>query len=363
MKRLVIRPIVLTVLAVSLAGCQVTARDDSPITSGAAPLSVVLDLPSASQEIAVDSATNTLWVASVQTAGKDTLWSVDMTKGTSRAYDLPDVDYSGYTTHVRVGQDGAVWISLPYELARWDPTSGTVTSVRFSEDVDGALPGALDPNATLPGTWLSAILPDDAGVLVARNNVPYLTAVSPDLTVSRGLAAPDGYAGAADLLRESDGSILMLPALDNPAGEVTTINGSRIAGTDGLGPRRFLVDGPDISALVLDDSEVTVVGASGDLVGNRGSWARTNSSGTSVSYDASAGTLTREGPDGHAEVLQLERFEGEMSGGGIDPATGKTTNQGQSIQTWDRLTDFFVAEDGTVWLLRHKGTQLVRWNP
>ena len=104
MKRLVIRPIVLTVLAVSLAGCQVTARDDSPITSGAAPLSVVLDLPSASQEIAVDSATNTLWVASVQTAGKDTLWSVDMTKGTSRAYDLPDVDYSGYTVrrvHVR----------------------------------------------------------------------------------------------------------------------------------------------------------------------------------------------------------------------------------------------------------------------
>ena len=295
-------------LTVVLAGCRATLPYEPSaiaVANGASHVEVALNHP-ASQEVAVNPMTNTIWLATVQPVETDTLWAIDMSTGEKRSFELPTVDYNGYTTHVRVGPDGAMWVSLPYELARWDPVSENVASLRFTEEADGALPGALDRNATLPGTWLSAILPDGTGVLVARNHVPYLTHVSADMTVSRGATVPDDYAGAADLLRGSDGSLLS---------------------------------------------------------GARGPWTRVNSSGTTVQYDPAAGTLTRHESDGSTDLLQLEQFQGEISGGGIDPDTGKKTNANTSVTVWDRVTDFVVAGDSTVWILRHNGTQLVRWNP
>ena len=362
MRRILLPLATLTGVAVVLAGCQVLSPTEELAGIDVAPqVDVVLDLSAASQEVAIDSATNTIWLATVQPVEKDTLWAVDMGSGETRAFDLPDVDYNGYTTHVRVGQDRAVWVSLPYELARWDPTSGEVTSLRFTEEVDGALPDALDPDATLPGTWLSGILPDGTGVLVARNHVPYLTRVSADMMASRGAEVGEDYAGAADLVRGSDGSILMLPALDNPAAAVEVLGGPEIAGTEDLGPRRLLVDGPVVSALSLDDS-TTVVASTGSQPGARGLWTRMNSAGATVQYDPAAGAFVRHESDGSTDLLQLEQFQGETSGGGIDPDTGKQTNASTSVTTWDRVTDFVIADDGTVWLLRHNGTQLVRWD-
>jgi hypothetical protein len=196
-------------------------------------------------------------------------------------------------------------------------------------------------------------------VLVARNHVPYLTRVSNELEASRGPAVTSGYAGAADLVRD-DGRVLLLPALDNPAAGVKVLGGAEISGTAQRGPHRFLVDGAIVSALSQDES-MTVVASASDHPGTHELWTRTNGEGTSVRYDPAEGTLVRIAPDGSQDVLQLERFEGQTSGGGIDPETGQQRSADTSIAVWDRLTDFVVAADGSVWLLRHDGTQLVRW--
>lgn len=372
MKSTPLSVVVLAGLTIALAGCQAPSPGslpaDSRDTAGAAstttetaPTDVVLDLSLASQEIAVDPARGTIWLATIQPATKDTLWAVDMRTGDVRGFDLPDVDYNGFTTHVRVGEDGAVWVSLPYELVRVDPESGEVTSVRFSEKVEGALPGSLDRDATLPGTWLSAILPDGAGVLVARNHVPYLTKVNADLTASRGADVGEGYAGAADLARGADGSIYLLPPMDDPSGAVSILGGSTIPGTEKLAPRRLLVDGSTASVLSAEGTTTAVAGAAPGA-GPREPWTRINGTGTKVQYDTVAGSLVRRAADGSQQVLQLEHVTGLTSGGGPDPETGKQRPVDTTVTVPDRVTDFIVAEDGTVWFLRHNGTQLARWN-
>ena len=373
MKRTPLSVVALAGLAIALAGCQSpppgSPSADSHDAAGAASTTTetasantVLDLSLASFEIAVDRAKGRIWLATIQPAAKDTLWAVDMRTGGVRGFDLPDVDYNGFTTHIRVGEDGAVWVSLPYELVRVDPESGEVTSVRFAEKVEGALPGALDAGATLPGTWLSAILPYGAGVLVARNHVPYLTQVSADLTVSRGADVGEGYAGAADLARGADGSIYLLPPMDDPSGAVSVLGGSTIPGTEKLAPRRLLVDGSTVSVLSAEGTTIAVTDADPGA-GAREPWTRINGAGTKVQYDATAGTLVRRAADGSQQVLQLEQVTGVTSGGGPDPETGKERPVDTTVTVPDRVTDFVVADDGTVWLLRHNGTQLARWNP
>jgi hypothetical protein len=373
MKRAPLSVVALAGLTIALAGCQTPPAGSLPADSidsaGAASTTmetasadVVLDLSLASFEMAVDPARGTVWLATIQPAAKDTLWAVDMRTGDVRGFDLPDVDYNGFTTHIRVGGDGAVWVSLPYELVRVDPESGEVTSVRFAEKVEGALPGALDQNATLPGTWLSAILPEGTGMLVARNHVPYLTRVSADMTVSRGADVGEGHAGAADLARGADGSTYLLPPMDGPAGVVSILGGSTIPGTQELAPRRLLVDGSTVSVLSAGGT-TTAVADAGPQAGAREPWTRINGAGTKAQYDAAAGTLVRRAADGSQHVLQLEQVTGVTSGGGLDVATGKQRSVDTTVTVPDRVTDFIVAEDGTVWFLRHDGTQLARWNP
>ncbi|WP_157962584.1 hypothetical protein [Homoserinimonas sp. OAct 916] len=359
-------------LTLALTGCQAVAPGSQPAGSDdiataasattTASADIVLDLPLASNEVAVDPGKGTIWLATVQPVGKDTLWAVDMHTGDVRNFDLPDADYNGYTTHIRAGEDGAVWVSLPYELVRLDPETGKLTSVQFAEKVDGALPGALDAGSTLPGTWLSAVLPDEAGVLVARNNVPYLTQVNADMTVSRGADAGDGYAGAADLARGEDGTIYLLPPMDDPSGAVSILGGSTIPGTQDLAPQRLFVDGSTVSMLSADGT-TTVISDTDHHAGAHELWTRTNAAGTQVQYDAAAGTLVRRAADGSQQELQLEHRTGVTSGGGIDPETGKQRVEDSTVTVPDRVTDFVVAEDGTVWFLRHDGTQLARWNP
>lgn len=293
-----------------LAGCQTPSAGQSIADGGDSrattsdtsnPVAqVVRDLTLASHQLAIDHDRNKIWLATIQPAGEDTLWSVDLKSEEVQSFTLPDVDDNGYTSHIRVGKDGAVWVSLPYELVRVDPDSGTIASLPFPEEVDGALPGALDRETTVPGTWLSGILPDEGGILVARNNVPYLTHVDNDMAASRG----------AEL------------------------------GTDDAGPI-------DLASLE---------------PGAREAWTRVNDVGLAVAYDTSAGTLTRHTADGTQQTLQLEQMTGVKSGGGIS-ATGERDESDKTIQIPDRITDFVIGDDGSVWFLRHSGTQLARWMP
>lgn len=158
------------------------------------------------RELTADPATGDLWVLSLDPAGQAgeaKLWRVDGASGATESFGLPETVAKGFTSgHVRVGQDGAVWVSLSREVARIDPVTSTVTSVSLPLEAEDALPGAYDTGADLPGTWISAILPDGDGALIARNNVPYLTRLGPDLSVTRGAAVDEAHAGAADLAHE-----------------------------------------------------------------------------------------------------------------------------------------------------------------
>lgn len=97
---------------------------------------VIARLSSAAYELAYDSTRNVLWFAELSRVDEDRLWRVDLESGTTTAFALPQVAYNGFTTSVHVSRDGAVWVSLPHQVARLRPGEDRVRSV----DLDSVPP-------------------------------------------------------------------------------------------------------------------------------------------------------------------------------------------------------------------------------
>lgn len=118
---------------------------------------------------------------------------------------------SGINGHIRMAPDGSIWISDDYVLFRYDPTTGTVGTLRLEVDDPNAIAGALSNAVPLPGTWVSAFTFDAAGdLLVARNNVPVLELLSPSGHLMRTLALSDGITGVSDMDLRPDGLHLLV---------------------------------------------------------------------------------------------------------------------------------------------------------
>ncbi len=99
---------------------------------------IIARLSSAAYELAYDSTRNVLWFAELSRVGDDRLWRVSLESGTTTAFALPPVAHNGFTTSVYVARDGAVWVSLPHQVARLRPGEDRVRSV----DLDSVPPKA-----------------------------------------------------------------------------------------------------------------------------------------------------------------------------------------------------------------------------
>lgn len=357
-------------LVLAVGGCATAQGGGEPTASagdaaalGTATSSVakVLGLPLAVQDLTVSPDGRTVWFASCGDSGQNLLWSVDITDRAAHSHSLPDGECTGFTMHTRISSDGAVWVNCAYDLIRFDPATDKAATLTFTPAVDDAVPGSLDPSDTLPGTWLSSIVADGDDALVARNHVPYLTRVDPNLHAARDVAVDADHAGAADMVRGADGTIVLLAAYGSSAPAIT-LNGATVKGTVGTGSQRLILDGPTLSALSPDRTTVTVLDSDRLPVGSTTSWTRTGTDGTSATYDASAGQFVRRAADGAKSSLRLDRIDGAVSGGGLTSGGDRVTGP-DAVTTIERITDFFVATDGAVWMLRANGTELARWAP
>jgi hypothetical protein len=164
-------------------------------------------------DLAYDSANDAIWYAQQDVSLPDRLFRYDIKTTATSEWEIPDSDYNGFLSQIKVDEEGAVWITQPYRLTRFDPKSETARSVDFTLEVDGALPGGSDPNDPAPGTWVSSIGFAGPDVLVARNNVPDLIRINADLEELGRIKVPEPYAGATDIAVDVDGTVYLLPGV------------------------------------------------------------------------------------------------------------------------------------------------------
>lgn len=315
----------------------------------------VVGLAGEAYDLEYDPARGRLWLAIMRATGPDELVSVDVETLEQAAWTLPDADYGGFLSRVKLGADGAVWVTQPYRLVRFDPASSSLAERTFDLVVPDALPNALDPGTLLPGTWISAIAPDADTVLVARNNVPYLVRVDDSLVEVERIPVPDPYAGAQDLVVAAPDRIWLLSgptalasvALLRRSGAVVSAvagGGTRLASADGrtialgvgggsaqLNPDGSLSSGPGLGSS--DPSRAAVLGS------------------RTVIYDAGTGVIALfHGPDEIGRLILDERRI-ELP----NPAGGTTIGRIRPA-----VNDVALDGKGRVWYLDGRAHTLVR---
>jgi hypothetical protein len=216
-----------------------------PISHSAAKATdcVVLErLNAPAYSLAFDKVKDALWFPVMEIGGKSSLHRYDLATGQQVQYPLPDSGDNGLVATTVITSDGAVWVNLPYAVARWDPIRETITTTSIPADAEGQLPGAVDPTHPLAGTWISTLVADGDGVLIGRLNVPYLQRVSSDGTTVRAFDVPNGYEGTKKIARTGSTLIVAPGWLSNEsATDVLAIASSTTKHTDVI--RLFAVEG------------------------------------------------------------------------------------------------------------------------
>lgn len=180
---------------------------------------MAVELPTATPiyDLAYDAATDSLWYAASDPFLPDRLVQYVVNTGKQSEWVLPDTDYNGYLSQVKIGAAGTIWLTQPYRLVRFDPRTETVESVEYPLDAPDALPGADDPNHPSPGTWISSIAFSGDEVLVARNNVAAISRIGQNLIEVDRLPVPEAYAGALDMAVAESGEIFLVPGYTETA--------------------------------------------------------------------------------------------------------------------------------------------------
>jgi hypothetical protein len=187
------------------------ASDVAPVSS----LRVVSEVEThaSTYRLTYDSTRQAIWFVDEENTGPATLFSFDTTTSTLSSWQLPDASYNGFLSEAEVAPDGSIWVTEPYRLIRVDPTLNTVANLDLSLTVDQALPGAYDPDGPMPGTWISGITFWNNHVVVARNNVPYLSVFSADFAQLPSIPVPAQFAGSLGLGVDVDNELVLLSGL------------------------------------------------------------------------------------------------------------------------------------------------------
>lgn len=220
-------------------------------------------------------------------------------------------------------------LNSDYAMVRFDPETGRVSQSTFDLQTDSALPGALDPETPMPGTWISAFDVQDEEIIVARNNVPELSVLR-DSTMEVGytIPLPTSYAGALRVI-EHEGSIFLLTGYGaigkfSPKGEPLdsieaaasdmVSNGGRILIVEPTGVVRALEDG---SKPIFAHGWRPLIGGSADRM---------------VSYDPNTGVVADVDSLG-TRIRSVQLPNSENARGSGPPL----------------LTDIVVSPDGALW--------------
>jgi hypothetical protein len=173
----------------------------------------VTAIPGVVRELTYDHVRDALWYLSAVDSGTD-LIRFDLADGTAATARLPGLPADGsFYSHVGVAPDGSVWVASGYSVVRYQPGTSMMATKTFERQVSGALPGALDPNTPLPGTWISAItFTANSTALIARHNVPFLQTVTTSLGDGPDVAIPEAVYGTAAMALGS-GGLYYRPAL------------------------------------------------------------------------------------------------------------------------------------------------------
>jgi hypothetical protein len=157
------------------------------------PGRVVATFASTADALAFDAARRVVWVVVPQSRSPELLYRYDPGSGRTESWELPATTYLGEFGEVLVDDVGAVWVDNDgYRIVRFDPRTGQSSSYVFPLKV----PGVDWANG---GTWVSAIASDGDGILVARNQVPDLVRLSPELKITKKVDIPREFAGATGL--------------------------------------------------------------------------------------------------------------------------------------------------------------------
>lgn len=271
-------------------------------------------LAGAAYRLAYDPTHDAIWYATFDISGPDYLYRVDVATAKTSRYGLPDTDYNGYLSAIRIAPDGAVWLNEPYRLVRFDPDAGSTKTLEFDLDDPAAQPDALDQGNPVPGTWISTFALADDSIIVARNNVSQLTLLSYDLKQIGTIPIPRAYAGARDLaVGPGDGQIYALPGVGQVGGLVVLSNAGAVLSTPAIeGNRLELVGGDVFLSRPAGGTWVTGRRVSAPLAGPavaQDSFAVAGANGDVILFDATAGTLEKVTDGRVVSMLQLPRSE------------------------------------------------------
>jgi hypothetical protein len=321
---------------------------------------VVLErLNAPAYSLAFDKVKDALWFPVMEIGGKSSLHRYDLATGQQFQYPLPDSGYNGLVATTVITSDGAVWVNLPYAVARWDPIRETITTTSIPADAEGQLPGAVDTTQPLAGTWISTLIADGDGVLIGRLNVPYLQRVSSDGTTARAFDLPNGYEGTKKIARMGSTLIVAPGWLSNESAtdvlaiaSSTTKQSSTTKHTDVI-PLNGLFDlGGTIAALTQNGLVKADTGEplSTVLVPDPSAHALLAQNGEAeVAYSPSRHTLERA-VGTEVATLQLNSRTAPAAGG-----------NGTAVKAWEGVTALAQGPDATVFALRANGTELCEW--
>jgi hypothetical protein len=321
---------------------------------------VVLErLNAPAYSLAFDKVKDALWFPVMEIGGKSSLHRYDLATGQQFQYPLPDSGDNGLVATTVITGDGAVWVNLPYAVARWDPIRETITTTSIPADAEGQLPGALDTTQPLAGTWISTLIADGDGVMIGRLNVPYLQRVSSDGTTARAFDLPKGYEGAKKIARTGS-TLIVAPgwlsnesATDVLAIAASTTKQSSTTKHTNVIPLNGLYDlGGTIAALTQNGLVKADTGEplSSTLVPDPSAHALLAQNGEAeVAYSPSRHTLERA-VGTEVATLQLNSREAPAAGG-----------DGISVKAWEGVTALAQGPDATVFALRANGTELCEW--
>jgi hypothetical protein len=316
---------------------------------------VVLErLNAPAYSLAFDKVKDALWFPVMESGGKSSLHRYDLATGQQFQYPLPAAGDNGLVATTVITSDGAVWVNLPYAVARWDPIRETITTTSIPADAEGQLPGAVDTTRPLAGTWISTLIADGDGLLIGRLNLPYLQRVSSDGTTARAFDLPNGYEGTKRIARMGSALIVAPGWLsDESATDVLAIASSTTKHTDVI-PLNGLFDlgGGTIAALTQNGLVKADTGEplSTTLVPDPSAHALLAQNGVAeVAYSPSRHTLERA-VGTEVATLQLNSRTA--------PAAGGTQT---AVKAWEGVTALAQGSDATVFALRANGTELCEW--
>jgi hypothetical protein len=157
-----------------------------------------VDLKSTAYDLLYEPSRDRIWVALFNPGGTDVLREVDALSGAVISEtQLPDVDYNGFLSRIKLGPDGSIWVSEPYRLVRVLPGAKIETIELPLEGGDAANQlGASDPTA---GTWISGFGFRGNQVIVGRVNEARLMVYDDQLNQDAPIELPHEAIGPTDI--------------------------------------------------------------------------------------------------------------------------------------------------------------------